>query len=208
MGGKNSGNGGETIEQRAFIWDAANEMRDLNSLLPENSGLLLVAAHAINNKGEIVGYGYKGGSTGATAFLLVPPPNHDPVEKPFEVDIDIRPWNSNNKINLQARWSLIPIAILSDEGFDAQTDLKRTSLTFGRTGDEDSLAFCMPWKWDVNHDGKKDVVCYFHERPMGFHCGDTLGTLKGKTLEGEAFQAQERIQVVGCPPARRGHRGR
>jgi probable HAF family extracellular repeat protein len=198
----------EHQELRAFLWDAANEMRDLNSLLPANSGLLLVAAYAINNKGEIVGYGYKGTSTHATAFLLVPPSAPeppDPIVEPFEVDIDFRPWSSNNKINLHARWSLIPIAILSGADFNAPADVDRRSLTFGRTGDEESLAFCMPWKYDVNHDRKKDLVCYFYERSMGFQCGDTVGTLKGKTREGEEFGGQDQVKIVPCPPPGKHH---
>jgi probable HAF family extracellular repeat protein len=200
---------------RAFIWDGTNEMRDLNSLLPENSGITLMAAFSINNKGEIVGYGRKTGSPNDIAFLLVPPvppappePPPEPDPEPFEVDIDFRPWSSNNKVNLHAWWSLIPIAILSDADFDAPAEADRQSLTFGRSGDEESLAFCMPWKLDVNRDGKKDFVCFFHERAMGFRCGDTLGTLKGQTHSGEKFGGQAKIQVVGCPPPRKHHRGR
>jgi len=199
---------GEHQELRAFIWDAVNEMRDLNSLLPENPGLLLVAAYAINNKGEIVGYGYKGGSTSATAFLLVPPPGNVPADEPFQVDIDIHPWNSQNKIHKQAWWYLIQIAVLSDTGFDAPKVVDRESLTFGRTGNEDSLAFCMPWKTDVNRDRKKDLICYFYEKPTGFKCGDILGTLKGKTLTGEAFGGQDKVQIFPCPTPRKDHKGK
>ena len=202
------GEAGVKTERRAFLWDAVNEMRDLNSLLPENPGLLLVAAYAINNKGEIVGYGYKEGSNAATAFLLVPPANEDPFKKPFAVDIDIRPWNPNNKINLQARWGLIPIAILSEEDFDAPAEVDRQSLTFGRSGDEKSLAFCMSWKWDVNHDRKEDLICYFRERATDFQCGDTVGILQGKTVAEKTFTAQDEVQIVPCPPGRRHHRGR
>ena len=198
----------EGTEYRAFIWDAANEMRDLNSLIPENSGMLLVVAYAINNKGEIVGYGYKGESTFATAFLLVPPPGTAPAEKPLQVEIDIRPWNFHNKVNLWARWSLIPIAILSDADFNALKEVDRQSLTFGQTGGEDSLAFCMPWKWDVNHDRKKDLICYFHEKAAGFKCDDTVGILKGKTLKEEKFEAQDKVEIIPCPPSRKHHRRR
>ena len=108
---------------------------------------------------------------------------NDPVGRSFEVEIDIHPWNSQNKIHKQAWWGLIQIAILSETGFDAPKVVDRESLTFGRTGDEDSLAFCVPWKTDVNHDRKKDLICYFYERPIGFKCGDTLGTLQRKDLE-------------------------
>jgi probable HAF family extracellular repeat protein len=191
---------------RAFIWDknSSSGMVDLNGLISQDSGWILAAATGINNQGQIVGYGFQNGGSNEQAFLLTPLPQENP-EEAFEVKIDIRPWNLQNRIHLQGRWSLIPIAILSDADFNALKDVDRRSLTFGRTGEEDSLAFCAPWKWDVNHDRKKDLVCYFHERPAGFQCGDTVGTLKGKTLKGEAFEAQDKVQVGLCPPPKKHH---
>ena len=194
---------------RAFIWDKNSTagMVNLNELIPEDSGWILVAATAINNQGQIVGYGFQNGGSNEQAFLLTPVAQENP-EKPFEVSIDIRPWNSHNRVNLWARWSLIPIAILSDADFNALKEVDRQSLSFGRTGEEDSLAFCMPWKWDVNHDRKKDLICYFHEKAAGFKCGDTVGILKGKTLKEEAFEAQDKVEILPCPSPRKHHRGR
>ena len=189
-------------EERAFIWDATNGMRDLNSLIPNQSDwAVLSAAYAINNKGQIVGYGYKKGSDMASVFLLTPPPISAP-DGPFGIDIDIRPWNYHNQINMHARWELIPVAILSDKDFQAPREVVKKSLKFGRTGDEDSLAFCMPWNWDVNHDGRKDLICYFHEGPAKFQCGDTEGILKGKTKDNEEFEGRDLVQVVPCKPIR------
>ena len=198
---------------RAFIWEKANEtaaMANLNDLIPGDSGWILTVATAINNQGQIVGYGFQNGDPNEKAFLLTPIPQEDPIdpEEAFEVKIDIHPWNSQNKVNLNARWGLIPIAILSDTGFDAPKVVDRESLTFGQTGDEDSLAFCMPWKTDVNRDRKKDLICYFYEKPTGFKCGDTLGTLKGKTLTGEAFGGQDKVQIFPCPTPRKDHKGK
>jgi len=45
-------------------------MRDLNTLLPANSGWTLTSAQAINNKGQIVGYGIHNGTE--RAFLMTP----------------------------------------------------------------------------------------------------------------------------------------
>lgn len=56
----NYGSGG------AFLWDSVHGMRDLNTLIPANSGWVLFSANAINDKGQIVGEGNKG------AFLLTP----------------------------------------------------------------------------------------------------------------------------------------
>jgi probable HAF family extracellular repeat protein len=43
--------------RHAFIWETGGSMVDLNTLIPTNSGLELVAADNINERGEIVGVG-------------------------------------------------------------------------------------------------------------------------------------------------------
>ncbi|MCC7165074.1 MAG: DUF3466 family protein [Anaerolineae bacterium] len=54
---------------RAFLWED-NQMKDLNTLIPAGSGWMLRVAHAINEKGQIAGWGHVGGQ--AHAFLLTP----------------------------------------------------------------------------------------------------------------------------------------
>ena len=188
--------------KQAFLWELANEnagMVNLNGLIAAGSGWVLRTATAINNHGQIVGYGDLYGVE--QAFLLTPIPQEDPKdpEQPFEVKIDIHPWNHHNLINRHSWWGLVQIAILSEAGFDAPKAVDRESLSFGQKGDENSLAFCMPWKMDVNGDRKKDLICYFYERSSGFQCGDTLGTLKGKTVEGEPFGGQDKVKIAPCP---------
>jgi probable HAF family extracellular repeat protein len=56
----------------AFVYDAANGMRDLNSLIPPSSGWILQYGWAINDLGQITGRGLIGGKT--HAFLLTPVP--------------------------------------------------------------------------------------------------------------------------------------
>ena len=55
--------------QRAFVWDKAHGMQDLNTLIPPNSGWTLEVASGINDRGEIVGWGDHGGVENA-GFLL------------------------------------------------------------------------------------------------------------------------------------------
>ena len=43
--------------RHAFIWEKAGSMVDLNTLIPTNSGLELVTADNVNERGEIVGVG-------------------------------------------------------------------------------------------------------------------------------------------------------
>jgi len=59
---------------RAFLWDVANGMRDLNTLLQEPTAFILDRARAINNEGWIVGDGHFGpGNFGlARGFVLRP----------------------------------------------------------------------------------------------------------------------------------------
>jgi probable HAF family extracellular repeat protein len=58
------------MTEHAFLWTQAAGMRDLNSLIPANSGWVLINAYAINRLGQITGYGtFKGYNHG---FLLSP----------------------------------------------------------------------------------------------------------------------------------------
>ncbi len=91
---------------------------------------------------------------------------------------------------------LVKVGIISTEQFDATSQIDRDSLTFGRTGDEESLLFCQRKPWDVDRDGSKDdLVCYFFVR---FKCGDTEGILKGKTLGGDPVEGSTPILVKQC----------
>ena len=54
----------------AMVWTSKGGMRDLNSLIPAGSGWVLINANAINNLGQITGYGLKRGYN--HAFLLTP----------------------------------------------------------------------------------------------------------------------------------------
>ena len=67
-----------TQQSLAFIWDSQNGTRDLNQLIPQNTGWHLTSAHDINDAGYIVGQGtYRnpgqlGGNPRPTLFLLTP----------------------------------------------------------------------------------------------------------------------------------------
>lgn len=54
----------------AMVWTSTSGMQDLNSLVPASSGWVLINANAINNVGQITGYGSKNGYN--HAFLLTP----------------------------------------------------------------------------------------------------------------------------------------
>jgi len=51
------GYGPDSDHYRAFVWSVAGGFRDLDSLLPADSGWTLGVANAVNTRGEIVGVG-------------------------------------------------------------------------------------------------------------------------------------------------------
>ncbi len=112
-----------------------------------------------------------------------------------EVDIDIKPYSFPNSINMKNE-GRIPVAILSSPTFNAPSLIDTTSLTFGRTGDENSLAFCNKSPKDINGDGLKDLICHFTTKLTGFQVGDVEGILKGKTVTGINFMASDSVRIV------------
>jgi hypothetical protein len=91
----------------------------------------------------------------------------------------------------------VPVAILSTGNFNAPLQVDTNSLTFGRTGDEQSLAFCNPGGEDVNGDGLPDLVCHFTTRMTGFQAGDTAGILKGQTVDNILIKGADSVRIVG-----------
>lgn len=62
-----------TSDSRAFLWTSDKGMQDLNDLISPSAGWNLLEARAINDSGQIVGYGINANG-GGTAFLLNPIP--------------------------------------------------------------------------------------------------------------------------------------
>jgi hypothetical protein len=111
------------------------------------------------------------------------------------VGIDIQPGSTANLISLR-KGSKVSVAILSTATLNAPSDVTRTSLTFGRTGDEASLDACARRAKDVNGDGRPDLVCTFSTAKAGFQLGDTTGTLKGRTVSGTSIIGSDSVTVV------------
>ena len=119
----------------------------------------------------------------------------------MEIPIDIKLGSDENPINPDSKGK-ITVAVLSTESFDA-TDVDRATLTFGRTGDEPSLARrgsrdtpqCSIE--DANGDGSPDLICHFEMTACGFVVGDSLGILHGATEEGELFEGWDVVTPVG-----------
>ena len=112
----------------------------------------------------------------------------------FPVEIDIKPSSFPNSINPK-NLGKIAVAILSSTDFNASGQVDASSLTFGRTGNEQSLAFCNGSE-DINNDGLLDLVCHFDTQASGFQQGDTVGILRGRTIDGSSLEGEDSIRVV------------
>lgn len=111
----------------------------------------------------------------------------------LRVSIDIKPGSDPNSINPRSEGK-IPVAILSTPSFDASALVDLTSLTFGRTGDEQSLV--KVGVEDVNGDGLLDVVAHFDTIKAAFQPGDVVGYLKGVTLDGIPIIGIDYVRVL------------
>ena len=114
-----------------------------------------------------------------------------------DYSIDIKPGGNPNNINPKSKGK-IRIAILSTMDFYAPDEVDIDSLTFGRDGDEGSLAFCNTSPEDVNDDGLDDLVCHFHTQMTGFECGDKIGILKAQTVDELpiAIEGSDSVRIV------------
>lgn len=135
---------------------------------------------------------------GQYTLVISPPP--PPV---IQISIDVIPGRSDI-VPLDSRFERdIPVALLSSKDFDA-TQVDTTTLTFGATGDEQSLRHCHRHARDANRDGLVDLICDFKASAAGFEVGDTQGVLKGKTMDGRKFEGHGTLKVV----AEKRHHGR
>lgn len=73
----------------------------------------------------------------------------------------------------------IPVALLGSKDFDVLM-VEPSSLTFGRTGIEESWLRCAKEGTDVNGDGFLDLVCHFDNRLAKFATDTVSAILRGK----------------------------
>jgi hypothetical protein len=114
---------------------------------------------------------------------------------PTVVGIDIKPKNKNTTISLRLD-KTVKVAVLSAAGFDATTAVVRTSLTFGRTGYEQSRTGCDAKGTDVNGDRRKDLVCTFSVPATGFQVDDIEGILRGQKVGGAPIEGRDTVRIV------------
>ena len=110
-----------------------------------------------------------------------------------EIDIDVKPGNSENTINPRSR-GIISVAILTTPDFNANT-VDVDSLRFGATASEASVE--RSTFEDVDGDGDLDLILQFRQ-PTNIACGADVALLRGTTLTGQLIGRWDNVVTVGC----------
>ncbi|HEY3549309.1 MAG TPA: LamG domain-containing protein [Propionicimonas sp.] len=136
----------------------------------------------------------------------LPPPAPGATDGPPEVDfptsaqlpqtvaIDIVPGDPTNSVN-PAQAGVIPVAILSDDTFDATT-VSPLSVRFGPNGAQEVHG--RGHIQDVDGDGRLDMLLHFAASATGIACGQAQATLTGVTTSGQPIFGLDMITTVGC----------
>ncbi len=111
-----------------------------------------------------------------------------------DVTIDIKPGSDRNPVNCNGKGNgVIPVAILTTDGFDAQA-VACATVRFGPLGAYETHGKCH--LEDVDDDGDIDMMLHFRRNETGVTCADTMMTLWGMTLDGFDFEAWDYITTV------------
>jgi len=111
------------------------------------------------------------------------------------VPIMVKPGESTPAINTASR-GRTSVAILSTPSFDAARAVDRSSLSFGKTGLEQTLVSCDDVVRDVNSDGLPDLICGFVTEATALGPTDTSAVLRGRTLAGMPVRGTDDVRVV------------
>jgi hypothetical protein len=113
-----------------------------------------------------------------------------------QIDIDIKPGNVTNSINLFGMGT-VPVAVLGSGTFDV-ADVDATTLAFGPEGAR--LAHQNgPHPKDANHDGFTDLLVHFRTEETGIALGDGEACVTGETLDGLPFQGCDFVRALASP---------
>ena len=109
--------------------------------------------------------------------------------------VDIRPGRVPNGINPASRGK-IAVAILSSAKLDAPRAVVQSTLTFGRTGSEQTHYACSKTFRDVSGDGRPDFICRFWLRGAGFKADSTYGVLRFDDVNGNPYEGRDAVSIV------------
>ena len=108
------------------------------------------------------------------------------------VKIDIKPGSDPNSINLKSK-GVVPVALLTDESFDATSVDPKTVLFAGAN----------PVRWtveDVDGDGDLDMLFHFRTQTLNLDGKSTKATLAGNIAgSGQPIQGTDTVRIVPQP---------
>lgn len=110
------------------------------------------------------------------------------------VVIDIKPDSNVNPISFNGK-TVIPVAILTDNNFDATT-IDPMSVELGPNGAKarDGKGHIK----DVDEDGDLDMILQFNTNETGIQCGETEASLTGMTINSQDIKGTDVIMTVPC----------
>jgi hypothetical protein len=112
----------------------------------------------------------------------------------LQISIEVKPGsNELVRINPKAKGK-VPVALMGSREFSVD-DVDTDSLTFGRSGDEDSLSRCATPS-DVNGDLWPDMVCHFENQAANFASSDEGAILRGKLEDGRKFEGRGWLKAI------------
>ncbi len=113
----------------------------------------------------------------------------------LNVEIDIKPGNDRNRVNLCAKHDL-PVAILSSESFDASTEIDPITVSLAGAGVKlDKKGNPVAKARDVNDDGLTDLVVKIVAQDLDLESGDIEAKLTGQTFDGTPIEGMGAIEI-------------
>jgi hypothetical protein len=149
----------------------------------------------VADNGALLEYSNSNPATGGSYTLTISGVSPKEAPQGQRVQIDIRPGERAEKAIVHLSRARVPVAILSSADFDAM-QIDTSTLTFGRSGDEQSLEKCYAKGVDVNRDRRRDMVCLFSVKASNFEPNDVAGVVKGSTTTGTQFQGRGLLKVI------------
>ena len=114
---------------------------------------------------------------------------YPPGMEPIQVEIDIKPGNDQNSINLKSK-GVVPVAILTTNDFDASA-VDPTTVEF---------AGVEPIRWtmcDVDGDLDLDMLFHFKTEDLDIDADSIEAMLTGATLDETPIEGTDSVKIVG-----------
>jgi len=106
----------------------------------------------------------------------------------IQVEIDIKPGCSQNKINLKS-WGLLPVAVKTNGEFNA-SDIDPRTVEFA--GARPVWRIC----YDVDRDRDKDMLFFFWIKNLNLDEDNSEAILTGTTKDGKYFEGTDKVTII------------